>query len=203
MKTMTRTMMRRGAMKSVFCLLAAAVLALAPVTAHAADKADKAAVSAMKIATVDFQQLMTQSKAGKSLQKQLSTQQAALQADIDKAEQALAAEQKSLEESRSKLSAEEFSNKRTNFQKKLLENKNELENRKRALVDSGESAVSDLRKQITEIVYNIAKSKGIDLVLTRQNVVVASESIDITEAALAELDKKISEIKINKADSKG
>lgn len=196
--------MRFGALKYVMIAFAATAMALAPVGARAADK--ETAGGQMKFATVDVQQLMTDSKVGKSLMAQLTAKQSALQADYKKAEQMLEQEQEALQKEVGKLSAEEFSNKRTAYQKKVLDTKTELENRKRALEEQTRASTNELRKQITDIVFNLAQAQNIDLVLTRQNVVAAAKSVDITDEALKEMDKKVSEIKIqseSKPNTKG
>jgi Skp family chaperone for outer membrane proteins len=160
----------------------------------------------MKVATVDVQQLISESKAGKSVQKQLVAEREAIQAEAASIEQSLQAEQKKLMEERAKLSPEDFSKKQVDFEKNLLEARSKLQNRGRALDKSANDTFNELRKHITDIVYTMATDQKIDLVLTRQNVVAAAKSIDITAEVMKALDKKVPDLKVKaegKAPSKG
>ncbi|MBU0799563.1 MAG: OmpH family outer membrane protein [Alphaproteobacteria bacterium] len=174
--------------------------------AFAAPTAQAQAESGMKVATVDVQQLISESKAGKSVQKQLVAEREAIQAEATSIEQTLQAEQKKLMEERAKLSPEDFSKKQVDFEKNLLEARSKLQNRGRALDKSANDTFNELRKQITDIVYTMATDQKIDLVLTRQNVVAAAKSIDITAEVMKALDKKVPDLKVKaegKAPSKG
>lgn len=156
----------------------------------------------MRVATVDVQQLITDSKAGKSIQKQLVTQREAIQAEATSLEQTLQADQKKLLGDRSKLSDEAFAQKQIDFEKRLLEARSKLQNRGRFLDKAANDALNELRTQITDIVYNMATEQKIDLVLTRQNVVAAAKSIDITDDVQKVLDEKVPDIKVSSEGNK-
>lgn len=160
------------------------------------------AAEGIKVATVDVQQLISESKAGKSIQKQLVAEREAIQAEAAKLDQSLQTEQKSLIDQRAKLSQEDFSNKQIEFEKNLLEARSKLQNRGRALDKAANDSFNELRKQITEIVYEMATAQNIDLVLTRQNVVAAAKSIDVTTEVLKALDKKTPEMKLRGSEAK-
>lgn len=158
--------------------------------------------SGMRVATVDVQQLMVDSKAGKSIQKQLVTQREAIQAEASNLEQSLQAEQKKLMGERGKASEEAFAQKQIDFEKRLLEARSKLQNRGRFLDKAANDSLNELRSHITDIVYNMATEQDIDLVLTRQNVVAAAKTIDITADVLKALDAKVPDIKVNVEGSK-
>lgn len=180
--------MNRVFYKALMGLFMVAVMVAGPV-AYAQDN--------MRVATVDVQQLITESKAGKSIQKQLVTQREGIQNEAADLEQALQADQKKLLGERSKLSEEDFAQKQIDFEKRLLEARSKLQNRSRFLDKAANDAFNELRAQITDIVYNMADEQDIDLVLTRQNVVAAAKSIDITADVLKALDKKVPDIKVS------
>lgn len=158
--------------------------------------ASTARAEGMRIATVDVQQLIAESKAGKSIQKQVIAERESMQADAAKMEQNLQNEQKKLMADRAKLSPDDFSQKQIDFEKNLLEARSKLQNRGRALDKAANDAFNELRGQITDIVYDMASKQNIDLVLTRQNVVAAAKSADITADVLKTLDAKVADIKL-------
>lgn len=200
-------MMARVLMNAVFAFAVAVALVVGvPAQAQTekakTDKTAETTVSGMRVATVDIQKLVAESKAGKSIQKQLLGKREAIQSEASSLEQALQADQKKLMEERGKLSEEAFAQKQIEFEKRLLEARGKLQNSGRFLDKAANDAFNELRGNITEIVYEMAASQGIDLVLTQQNVIAAAKSTDITADVMKTLDQKVPDIKLKdgKAD---
>ena len=156
----------------------------------------QARAEGIKIATVDVQYLMADSMAGKSIQKQLMAERESIQKEAAELEQSLQAKQKELMAERGKLSPEDFSSKQADFEKSLMEARGKLQNRGRALDKAANDSFNELRDKISEIVGSVAQTQKIDLVLTRQNVVAAAQSVDVTEDVLQTLNKQVAEIKL-------
>ena len=151
------------------------------------------------IAVIDAQALLNDSKAGKSIQQQLATQRDTFQKEFSKMERELGDEEKKLIAERDKLSPEKFAEKRRAFEEKLLDARRLAQHRRVALEKASADAFNKLRGNMTQIVAEQAQKNGYDIVLTRQNVVLAEKEMDITPAIMAQMDKTLSDVKLDLA----
>lgn len=154
----------------------------------------------MKVAVVDIDKVLNESKAGKSIQKQLSTRREAFQKEFSKRENDLMTAQKSLAEKKKELSTEEFQKQRQKFEKKLLETRNLFQKRRNSLDKALSIAFAQLRKNIIEVTASIADKNGFNLVLTRDSVVIVQKEMEITDKVLESLNSKIDHIKLDVAE---
>lgn len=150
-----------------------------------------------KIAVVDIEKLLNESKAGKSIAKQVQDKQAAFQKEFSKKEKELSEAQKKLIEEKKSLSAEDFAKKRKEFEEKLIETRKLFQTRRTTLDRALSEALSELRKNVIEIAATAAEKEGYDVVLTRDSVVIADKDLDITERILKDLNAKIDNIKLS------
>lgn len=155
-----------------------------------------AQAQAMKMAVVDIQAAMVQSKAGQSIQKQVTEQRKALDADADKIEAELMATQKTLTAEREKLAPEDFMKKNTELQKKAMESSQSLQARDAQIKRSAAVTMGDLARKLAEVANDVAKAGKYDLLLSRQAVVAAPGSSDITAEVIKALDAKVPDMKL-------
>lgn len=167
-----------------------AILAFGPM-AHA---------EGMKVAVVDIEKVLNESKAGKSIQKQLTSRREAFQKEFTARENNLMNAQKTLQEQKKSMSAEEFQAKRQEFEKQILETRNLFQKRRNALDKGLGAAFGKLRKSIIEVAAAISDEDGYNIVLTRDSVVIVEKEIEITDKVLAQLNKKVSDIKLDVAE---
>ena len=149
-----------------------------------------------KFAVLNFQSLMADSKAAKSIQNQLEAKRKSFQDEFSKHERELVEKEKSLVDKRSEMSAEEFAKSRQEFENQVNETQKLVQKRQRSLEIAAQKAVSELRVEVTRITAEIAEEKGYDMVLSRQNVILAQEEMDITNDVLKALDKQVKEVKL-------
>jgi Skp family chaperone for outer membrane proteins len=149
------------------------------------------------LAVVDVQRLLSESKAAQSVQNQVDDHRKKFLAEIDASEKDLRATQKKLEEESKTLPKEELVKKGQEFEAKRFEARRLLQERKSSLDKAYTEAMSTLSKAITKATEGIAASKKIDLVLTKQNVIVGTKSLDITDDVMGELNSEIKEIKLS------
>lgn len=177
--------------KRVLVLLA--VLMVAPVvmspSVYAAD--------APTIAIIDYNKIMTDSKAGASLQKQIEAKRDAFSREFAEKDKTLKASQAELIEAREKLTADEFNKKRKAFDTQISDVKSLFEKRRNGLQQGVDKAMSDLRRSILEASAAVAAEKGFDIVLSRESVVIAEKDLDITAEVLSALDAKMPAITLN------
>lgn len=150
----------------------------------------------LHLAVVDVQELLSQSKAAKSLQTQLKGQRDKFQEEFSKYEKDLRDTEQSLTKERSTLKPDAFNKKREAFEEKLLETRKLAQARKRALDEGFSTAVGSLRDEMVKIVAGVAEEKNFDLVISRQNVVIVDKSLDITKDVLTKLDKDMPDVQL-------
>ncbi len=155
-----------------------------------------AQAQAMKMAVVDIQTAMVQSKAGQSIQKQVAEQRKALDADADKIEAELMAKQKTVTAEREKLPPEDFVKKSSEIQKKAMESSQSLQARDAQIKRNTAATMSDLARKLAEVANDVAKAGKYDLLLSRQAVVAAPGSSDITAEVIKALDAKVPDMKL-------
>lgn len=166
-------------------LMIAVLLAglVAPIAAHAAD--------APTIAIVDYEKILAESKAGVSLQKQITAKREAFSKEFAEKDKGLKKAQGEVIASKDKLSAEEFNKKRKAFDTQVGEVKSLFEKRSNSLRQGVDKSMAELRKSIMEAAAKVADEKGFDLVLSRDAVVIAEKDLDITPEVLKALDEKL------------
>lgn len=152
------------------------------------------------IAVVDIQRLLTGSKAGLNIQQQLEMHKSKFLADIKEQELKLRDDEKALAAQRESMPPEEFAKKAKEFEEKLPEKRRVAQERKQAIENAANKAVTQLRNEILKIVQAISDEKGYSLVINKQNVVINSKGMDITEETLARLDKNLSQIALEISD---
>lgn len=172
-------------MKSIlFTLAAALALIFAPQAAHAQ----------AKIAVVNIQQIMSDSKAAQSIQGQLDKHRKSFQDEFSQYERTLMDKEKALAEQRAEMPAEEFSKQRETFENEVLETRKLVQKRQRALEEAAAEALNKLRNEVLQIVADMAEKEKYDLVITRQNIILAQKDMEITDAVMAALDKKLTKV---------
>jgi Skp family chaperone for outer membrane proteins len=150
----------------------------------------------MKMAVVDVQAAMAQSKAGQSIQKQVVTERKALEAEMKKIEKTLLDEQKILTDGREKMAQEEYTKKQLALNAKATESSRDLQARDAKIKMSASATMNELAKTLAEVADSVAKEGKYDLLLTRQAVVAAPGSQDITVDVIKALDKKVPDMKL-------
>ncbi len=166
--------------------LLALVLAVSP--------ANQAQADTLSIAVVDVDKILADSQAAQSLQKQIQGKKESFQKEFSAREKELKTTEDALLAEREKLSAEEFATKRKAYEEKILETRKLFQKRRNSLDEGLNKAMQELRKNIVESAAQVADEKGYDIVLTRESVLIAEKSLDITTAVLAKLNGKISNI---------
>ncbi len=165
-------------------------LAMVPLAAHAETT----------IAVVDVQALLSQSSAAKSIAKQIDTHKEKFLSEVSQQERELRENEKALSEQRSSLSKEEFASKAKAFEEKLYKMRQQTQAKKRVLDEAFSKGMGQLREKLYEVVEGIAKTKGFNLVISKQNVIVGENSIDLTAETLKKLNAELPSIDVKVQD---
>lgn len=148
----------------------------------------------VKIAVVDVQLLLTESKAAKSIQAQVQKEREKLQSEFSGYEDQLRTNEKLLVDKRAEMTPEEFAAKRDEFQSKLQQTGGLVQEKKRTLENALVKATGKLRGEVLKIVAAIAEENSYDIVLTRQNIVLVAKSFDITDQVMTSVNEKVGNI---------
>lgn len=149
------------------------------------------------IAVVDVDYVLSQSSAAKSIKKQVEEKREKFIKQIKSEEDKLIKKQKEIEKSRKDISQEELIAKAKEFEKKRLDARKKIQDRKAKLDKAYAEAMSKLTKTIYDVCQKIADERKIDLVITRQNIIVGNMSLDITKDVAEKMNKTVSKISLN------
>ncbi len=169
----------------------AVALILMFVTGLPAGLSARPAHAETKIAVVDIDTILASSKAAKSIKAQVDEKRKTFLKSVKEQEDKLRAEQKEIEKKRADMSKEDLRKAAQGFEEQRLEARNTLKKKKAALDKSYSKAMNKLTDTITEVCQIIADEQQIDLIITRQNIIIGSKSLDITSDVMAQMNKSL------------
>src|SRR5262245_38463516 len=138
--------------------------ALLPVTpAGAQDGGDR--LPQTVAAVIDYQRILRESSASKSIAAQMEGRRKSFQEEIAKEEQRLHEVEKALAKQRSILSQEAFGEKQKDFEKQVGDVQGLAQDRRRQFESISAGAVAEVQKALIEIVTGMAESRGVNLVV--------------------------------------
>ncbi len=143
------------------------------------------------IAVVDVEAILAQSSAAKSIKKQVNKKRDGFLAQVKAEEEKLRNEQKAIESKFADMSQEERQKKAQEFEKRRLEARNTIQKKKANLDKSYSTAMNTLTKVIFEVCQELANERKIDLVITKQNIIVGNQSLNITGDVMNRMNKKL------------
>ena len=154
------------------------------------------AFSEQKIAFIDMDRVISTSKSGSSIFKQLT--------DLsNKNSNFLKEEEKKFKEKETKLISQKNVISETDFQNKVDELKSEInnynQNRNKMLMDFNKLKVdntNNLLKLINQILVKFSNDKEITIILQKKDLVVAKTELDITDEVIKIVNSEIKEFKI-------
>ncbi len=175
-------------------ILIAMLVLIAPAQGFAADAA--AAEKPLKVAVVDLQAVLKDSKAGKNIQDQLEKLRKNFQDEFSKQEEKLRGQDQELAKQRASLSADDFTKKRRDFEKNVADAQRSAQEKRKKLEQAMAKATQDLQSKVFQVVGKIAEDRGVTLVLTRSQVFLAQRSVDITKETVTALDAQVTSIPV-------
>lgn len=147
-------------------------------------------------AVVDFQKLMTDSKAAKSINDQIETRRKIYLEQLAKEEQRLYEADRELAKQRSVLSPEAFTKRRREFEQQVQEAQRLSQEKRRQLDAARTAAINDVRQAVVQIVNELAEARGFNVVLPSSAVILFSPELDLTAEVLTRLDRRLPVVKV-------
>lgn len=169
-------------------LFVGAPLGLGLATGLVAGDASAEVPKLKKLAMVDMQRVLNETKAGKAARAKLEKSSKTKQAKFDKKRAALEAEAGKL----GSLKGQELAAAQEKLQRESIELQNMLMALEQELGDQHNKLLESMYSNAQAIVADLAKEKGLDLVLVRDpmTVIYAKDSLDITTEVVSRYDAK-------------
>jgi outer membrane protein len=178
---------------------AAALLSLAPAMCHVAPAVAQSQPGIV-IGVVDFDLILKESKAGRSVKSQYDKQMSSFNADLEQKRKAFQDRTQKLRAQKSTLSDDEFNKKVVELNAQGKATEKSIAKTKQALDANLNKAVGQIRSALVEIVADIAKKRGLTLVLNKSQVMLSADAYDFTDESMKALDAKLPSVKLTGAN---
>ena len=150
-----------------------------------------------KTVYIDIDSIMKNSLAGKSISKQLEKINQSNLINFKKSEDDLRSEEKQIVSQKNVLSETEYSKKVSLLRKKISdynENKKKIVN---SLNKKQITAQASLINSLTPILADYSKENSITMIISKKNIIMGKNELDITKDILKIVDNKIKKIDLN------
>ena len=147
--------------------------------------------SSENIAYLDLDNIVKNTKAGKSIINKLKVSKDSALKKFEQKEKALKKVEEDLNKQKNVLSKEELKNKVLNFRKEISSFRSE---REKLINNFNEKKIQEFQKffkKITPIIGKYVEEKKIDIVLDKKNIFLANKNNDITNEIIKLIDEKI------------
>lgn len=158
--------------------------------------ADETQLPPTVAAVIDYQRILLESSASKSIAEQMDLRRKSFQDEIGKEEQRLHEARKALGKQRSVLSSDAFETKQEEFESEYAGVRELAAERRKQLESASAEAINEVKAALIEIVTGIAEERGFNLVLPSSQVLFFSRQIDLTEEVLSKLDARLSQVAV-------
>jgi Skp family chaperone for outer membrane proteins len=183
-------------------LRASAVLALVVVLGLAAGARAQQAGEAgaplapAVVAVIDYQRLLRESDAARSIRAQVETRRQAYEAEVEAERQRLAEADRRLNEARDELTPEAYRERRRAFEEDVAVVQRLVQERRRELDEASSAAFQRIRDTVVQIIDASSERYRFNLVLPRSEVLVFSPEIDLTAEVMTELNARLPRVHI-------
>jgi len=147
-------------------------------------------------AIVDVPRVLKESTAAQSVRSQLDTQRSKFQSEISKEEEQLRSSEKELIKLREEGKKDAFAELEQKLQDRFTKVERYVQTRRKALDQAYTKSMDTVRDNLVSVVATIAKSKGITLVVVKQQVIWNDTAIDLTDEVLAALNAKLPSVSV-------
>jgi Skp family chaperone for outer membrane proteins len=157
------------------------------------------------VAVIDFQLVVKESAAGKSVRSQIDERQKQFQAEIKPIQQELESVRAEFATREPGVGEPEFAAKRNAMRERVSELQRIIQERKRELDDMFNNGMHQVDLALVAVLKELAEERGINLILNagrgRGLVLFAENQIVITEEALRRLDARLPKVELTKPEA--
>jgi len=145
-------------------------------------------------AIIDIQRILRESMAVHALSKAMQGQRTKAQAELRAKEKNLRAADQELARQRTILSSEVFGQKRKELEQQVAALQREVKQRRREFDRDFSAGMAVVQKELAAVARDIAKERGLDLILSKATVVIVKPEFDLSKEALERLNAKLPKI---------
>ncbi|WPZ32850.1 OmpH family outer membrane protein [Thalassobaculum sp. OXR-137] len=172
-----------------------AVVALALLSGGTQPASAQAASS--PIAVVDVQGALRSSDAAKEIQTKINERRQAYQRQVSEEEKALRAAEQELQQQRSVLAPEVYQQRLRAFRDRVTGVQKSVQERRRALDQAFTTAMNKVRDVLVSVIAEIADERGAQVVLFKEQIVIAEKSLDFSDEALRRLNQRLPTVPVD------
>ncbi len=154
-------------------------------------------LAAPVIAVADIQKILQEAEASKGVQTAVGIQRDIYQKEITALEDKLRTAEQALRKQQTVLSPDALAQKRRDFEKQVGEVQRTVQSRKRALDTALNEAMSTVQKAMVDIIAEVARERGANMVLARHQFVIVDTKLDVTKTVLDRLNQKLPSVAVN------
>tara|TARA_B100000427_G_scaffold188170_1_gene156410 strand:+ start:167 stop:694 length:528 start_codon:yes stop_codon:yes gene_type:complete len=158
---------------------------------------NSSAKSNEKFAYIDIDKIMRQSKAGKSINKQLESLLSQTTKKYKEIENNLKEDELKITSQKNILDENEYKKKIIELKKKANEYRNERNKDINSFNKKKIEATNKLLNTINPILIEYSNKNSISMIFQKKNIIIGKSELDITDEILKIVDSKINKIKIN------
>ena len=186
----------------IAAMLASVLLFASPMAGQAQTTSNVPAAPAVApnlppvVGVIDVQYILGNAKASKGVKAALEKQAAAFQAELAQQENAIRAQGQQLEQQRQTLSQQDFATKKAAFDQQVEALRQKAATRNKQLQQMENGAMTQVEQALVQVTAEIAKARGLTLIINKAAVVLNVAGYDITKEALQKLDARLASVKL-------
>ncbi len=146
------------------------------------------------VAVIDMQRIERGSKAIQSILGQLEEERESFLSELSEKEKDLRQADEKLARQRAILSSDAFEQKRRELRAQVGELQQKSQQRRQQLLRVRAQAMQTVQEKLVAIVADIAKKRGIDMVIRKAAVIIVRPEMEITETALERLNEQLTSV---------
>ena len=147
---------------------------------------------------IDMDKIRRDASGFRSLQSQIDERRTAYQSELQVKEQELREADLELSQQRTILTASAFSQKRKELEQQIAALQQDVRQTRASMEALFKEGMTQLQKELVEIVTEIAQERSADLVLTKSQVVLVKPELEITDQALERLNEKLPSVSLER-----
>jgi outer membrane protein len=171
----------------------------APIKPHPIGAPSGAGIPAIKILVVDRQAILRLSKVGQDIVRQVNALTTSAEGQFKAEKDALQKEEQTLAQQGAILAPDIRAQKQRAFESKVAGFQKKVQDRQSMIQGGVMNARRQVEASLGPILQGILSERGANLLLDRQDVVLATVDIDVTKVTIQRLDQKLPTVKVQLA----
>ncbi len=155
-----------------------------------------AAPPAAVIGVLGVPDIMRAASAAQQVEKAITERREKLNEDAQKEQAAWRDQQQALGAQRASLSADQIRSKERELQDRITNSQKQLRDRNRFIQESAQVGLAQIERMLIGVIRQVAESRGMNLVLRREQVALNSNEFDITDQVVEQLNKVLPTVQL-------